>query len=208
MVDRVASLQGGVAVAGSSEELELVQQAARGDRQACARLIDQLLDPVRRVVSYLAGREQDVEDLAQMALVEILRSVGSYRGDCPLKYWADRIGVRTALRELRRRRLFFWRRQELGELESKESGADEEVDARGLRLRIAALLAKVSPERRAVLVLHHVEGYDLAEIAAMTGVKLNTVRDRLRRGRKLLRKRVLSDPFLREWVDRTDRGKP
>jgi DNA-directed RNA polymerase specialized sigma24 family protein len=55
------------------------------------------------------------------------------------------------------------------------------------------------------VVLHHVQGYGIVEVAEMTGAPVNTVRDRLRVGRRQLRKRILGDPALRGWLDREDR---
>jgi len=80
-------------------------------------------------------------------------------------------------------------------------GIDDEASVKRLRVRLASLLQKISPERRTAVTLHHVQGYDLAEISDMTGAPVNTVRDRLRVGRKQLRKHIMRDPMLREWVD-------
>jgi RNA polymerase sigma-70 factor (ECF subfamily) len=50
------------------------------------------------------------------------------------------------------------------------------------------------------VVLHHVEGYGLPEIAEISGAPVNTVRDRLRIGRRQLRQRILADPEVRDWL--------
>ena len=46
----------------------------------------------------------DFEDYAQASMIEILQSVGSFRGDASLEKWAERITVRTTMRLLRRNR--------------------------------------------------------------------------------------------------------
>ena len=84
-------------------ELEMAQSAAQGDDNAKRDLVGLVLDQVRRTMSYLSGSERDAEDLSQMALIQILNSAGSFRGECTLKYWAERIAVRTAMKHFRKR---------------------------------------------------------------------------------------------------------
>jgi RNA polymerase sigma-70 factor (ECF subfamily) len=137
--------------------------------------------------------------------VQILRSAHTFRGECTLEYWADRIATRTAMRELRRRK----RREQVEPqalvMTTPRPGADVEADLARVRTRLSQLLGKLTPERRTAVVLHHVQGYGIAEVAEMTDSPVNTVRDRLRVGRKQLRKRILSDPALRGWLEREGR---
>ena len=181
-------------------ELSLMQRAHSGDRTAQRDLIEQLRGPVRRTVLYLAGGHRDIDDLCQLALVEILYSAGSFRGDASLYRWAEKITVRTALRHLkslrRKDRTTDEWRDELAEL----GDMDRSVDARQVRMRLAALMQHLSPENRAVMVLHYVHEYRISEIAEITGAKVNTVRGRLKSGRTKLRRRILADPLVREWV--------
>ncbi len=182
-------------------DVEMTQAAAQGDPVAKRELVTGLFDQVRRTVSYLASPTRDAEDLAQLALIQILHSAGSFRGECTLKYWADRITVRTAMKQFRKRQ----RRERLllsaGEPVLPQSrSVDDDVDLRKIRVRLSELLQKLSYERRTAVVLHHVQGYGIVEIAEMTGAPVNTVRDRLRVGRKQLKKRILNDPSLKDWV--------
>lgn len=182
--------------------------AAAGRREPAAQreLVERVLDQTRRVVGYVVGGRGDADDVVQIALIQILGAAAAFRGDCTLEFWATRIAVRTAIRELRRRR----RRETASELVDGNPGtaapADEEAQARGVRARLAAALGKLTPERRVAVVLHHVEGYGIPEIATMTEAPINTVRDRLRTGRRQLRRRILADPALRGWLETGQRG--
>ncbi len=179
----------------------MAQMAAGGDLIAKRDLIDALIDQVRRTVSYLARPNRDAEDLSQLALIQILHSAGSFRGECTLKYWADRIVVRTAMKQFRKRQ----RRERLSAAiweppPPQERSVDDSVGLRQVRVRLSGLLHKLSDERRTAVVLHHVQGYGIAEISEMTDAPINTVRDRLRVGRKQLKKRILADPSLKDWI--------
>jgi len=187
------------------DDRALAEAVAAGDHTARRRFVERLLDRARLTVGYLVGTDRDADDMAQIALVQILRSAHTFRGESTLEYWADRIAVRTAMREIRRRK----RREQIEPAAlqpgTQEPGADVQTDLKLVRARLAHLLGKLSPERRTAVVLHHVQGYDIAEIAEMTGAPVNTVRDRLRVGRRQLRKRILADPALRGWLNEGER---
>ncbi|MFO8070496.1 MAG: sigma-70 family RNA polymerase sigma factor [Polyangia bacterium] len=183
-----------------ADDLSLTRAASAGDREAQRRLAERLAGPVRTTVGYLLGGDSDAEDVSQLAIVEILRAAGSFRQEGTLGAFAQRIATRTTMRHLRRRR----RRAEVHRLAGDGGRApvcpDESLQRTQLRARLAAALQKLSFERRLAVVLHHVQGWSIAEIAELTEAPPNTVRDRLRQGRRLLRKRVMADPALRSFA--------
>lgn len=61
------------------------------------------------------------------------------------------------------------------------------AEASDQRRAMAGLLARLPDERREAMVLKHVHGYSVEEIAEATNAKVNTVRDRLRVARAELR---------------------
>lgn len=184
-----------------AEDLELASAAARGDEKARRCLAERLFERVRTTVHYLAAGDRDADDMAQLALVEVLGAAGSYRGECRIERWADRIVVRKAMRQLKRRRF----REQIVAISDEARAAaspDQEDQAarRQLRRRLAALLSQLKADRRAVVMLHWVHGYSIPEVAELTEAPLNTVRDRLRVAKKQLQKAVLKDPVLRDWA--------
>jgi RNA polymerase sigma-70 factor (ECF subfamily) len=73
--------------------------------------------------------------------------------------------------------------------------ADEEL-ARSERIeRLRDALARLSPKRRAVVVLRDLEGIGIAEIAAIVEANEHTVRSRLRDARKELARSLAKDPY-------------
>jgi len=189
-------------------DLALTRAVAAGDPAARRELAGRLMDRTRTTVRCLAGDEADRDDIAQLCLLEVLRSAGNFQGRGRLERWADRIVVRMALRLIRRARPR--RRCEVpaGEPIADAPAPLDLEDALGRRQvwqRLVALLQKLSPERRAAVALSLLYEHSLAEIAEITGAPLNTVRDRLQTGRSKLRKYILNDPELREIVPRGKR---
>ncbi len=171
-----------------------------GDADARAELVDRVLDPVLKTTSYLAGGREDARDLAQSALIRILQAAADYRGDASIEYWAKRITVHTcakAFEKNRRRRGLIERTHDSS---PETEGIEERTEAYRARRRLAELLGTLEYKVRAVMVLHYLDDRSIAEVADLTEAPVNTVRGRLRDGRKALRKKILNDPLLRVWV--------
>ena len=199
-------------------DVDLARAASADDTQARREVVDRLLDRVRATVRYLvSAASNDADDLVQLSLVEILRSLKTFRGKSRLETWADRITVRTCMRALRQRRRLEASQPMPGDVDQLGQQTEEpvpgreparsqeqQVSRRQLRGRLAETMQKLSPQRRAVVVLRFVHGYSIKEIAQLTGAPPNTVRDRLQVGKRQLRQHVLRDPVLRHWAEVMD----
>lgn len=164
----------------------LVDAAVRGDRQAAERLLRALLPRVRNLVRYFVRGDAEVDDLAQEGLVIILRGLPSYRGEGSVTAWADRIVVRTVFAHLRRARASERCHVEYTpDLVPVPPG--ESAHGFLARRRAVRALDDLPSEQRAVLVMHHVLGMSVREIAEELSVAFETVRSRLRLGMARLR---------------------
>src|ERR671935_600117 len=117
------------------------------------------------------------EDIAQEAFISAVRALGSFDRRRPFGPWLHRIVVNRAIDWTRARSL----RREVGEgalASVAAAGAPDNPHSRTL----AAALAELSPEHRAVIVLRHLLEYTPGEIAELTGLPRGTVNSRLRRG--------------------------
>jgi RNA polymerase sigma-70 factor (ECF subfamily) len=164
-----------------------------GDRSAGQALLLELLPRVRNVVRTLLGRDADVDDVAQQVMVEVIRSLSVYRGDGQLKSWVDRITVRVALAHGRRARVR--RVVESQSFDDERAGVESVVGLqtlsaeRYLEKRSAVrLLDQLPVAQKAAVVLHHVLGFTVLEIADQEQTSAETIRSRLRLGMDKLRR--------------------
>jgi RNA polymerase sigma-70 factor (ECF subfamily) len=159
-----------------------------GRRGAAEALVTQLLPRVRNLVRYSVRVDSDVDDITQDALIAILRGLPSYRGEGAFASWADRVVGRVTFAASRRARVERTRmkQDEEGELAAvpPDEGPPEDCI---LRRRMEKLLEKLSEEQRRALVLHHVMGMSVPEMAEVLEVPFETVRSRLRLGKAHLR---------------------
>jgi RNA polymerase sigma-70 factor (ECF subfamily) len=171
-----------------------VEAAAAGDRAAAQALLLELLPRVRNLVRYLCRGDSEVDDFAQLALCEILRSLRTYRNEGALHGWVDRITVRVTLRRLRQRRSDEQRRDaSIPELRAV-SAKPEQPDEHTLRRQTARLLDALPVEQREAIVLHHVVGLSVPELAAELSIPFETARSRLRLGMEKLRDQLAKSP--------------
>jgi RNA polymerase sigma-70 factor (ECF subfamily) len=169
------------------EDVRLAARAAGGDPDAQRGLVVRLFGSVTRTVRSLLRSDAEADDAVQVSMIEILRSSAGYRGDGSLERWASRIAARTTLHLVRRRRAraaLVESDTDAAELAAAPPTGGAEADAGALEKYLAGL-----PEaRRTCIVLRHVHGYSVEEIAEMTLVSPNTVKDRLLQGRAELRR--------------------
>ena len=154
----------------------LVRAAQRGDRIAVADVMDALAPYVGRVCGPIAL--QDGPDAAQEALIVIFKNLGGLREPGAIYGWARAIAVREAVRVARKAG-----RVVPAELADVPAPGDPQLAA-----DIRDVLARLTPEHRAVLVLRDLEGLDEQAAGALLNVPAGTVRSRLFRARRSFRK--------------------
>jgi RNA polymerase sigma factor (sigma-70 family) len=167
--------------------------------RAAAKLRSEVLSLIYRQMHALAGRAADLDDLVQMAAEQIFRSLSSFEGRSAPSTWTYRICYHTLLKQRRWHRRWLQRFSYTEDLahvdvvDARDSGQLLEQRERARRLRAA--LERVSPKRRAVVILHDLEELEVEEIAAIVGANERTVRSRLRDGRKRLAEELERDAY-------------
>lgn len=160
--------------------------ARAGDRAATEALLTELLPRMRNLVRYLIRGDQEVDDIVQEALLAVVRGLSGFRGEGTLQSWVDRIVARTTFAFLRRHRRHDAATDAFTEPE--ELGVTEPLaDRYAARRRAVRLLDQLPDEQRHALVLHHVLGMTVGEIAEQLETPVETVRSRMRLGKNRLR---------------------
>jgi RNA polymerase sigma-70 factor, ECF subfamily len=190
--DLAGKLAGDKVASSSARDKQLLEAAAGGDRRAAEALVRALLPRVRNLVRYFVRGDSEVDDIAQESLLNILRGAGTYRAEGNVRSWADRIVVRTVFAHIRRARVAQARHVEytpdLAPVSDGETGQSFLARRKAVRA-----LDSVPDEQREVLVMHHVLGLSVKEIADESGTPFETVRSRLRLGMARLRSALGDD---------------
>ncbi len=161
-----------------------IAAAAGGDRGAAQSLCCELLPRVRNLVRYLVRGDARVDDVAQEALIAVLRGLATYRGDGRFEAWVDRVVARSTFATLRRLRAETQPgAEDVAERERDpiESSPYEE------RRELAAALDRLPHDQRQALILHFSVGMTVSEISQAVAAPFETVRSRLRLAKAALR---------------------
>jgi RNA polymerase sigma-70 factor (ECF subfamily) len=173
-------------------DLELVEQAAAGSREAFDELVRRHQASIVSLARALTRGSADAEDIAQEVFVRAWRSVRGFRGESTFRTWLHRVALNVIHshhgRLARIRRVF---RIRTGATEGEDvidraaDSGDLESDV-VLRDAIDKALATLPEELRVAVTLRDVQGLDYREIAKVLDVPIGTVESRIFRGRQRL----------------------
>jgi RNA polymerase sigma-70 factor, ECF subfamily len=171
-------------------DAELMARVREGDREAFADLVDRHKDAVVTYLARLTACRDRAEDLAQEAFLRLFKAAADYVEQGFLRAFLFRIAtnlVRSEERRAQRQRLLA---PFLPRAEHAEPAAASGLLRRELHREVAAALAQLPLRYRVPLVLHEIEGWSYVDIAQETGCREGTVKSRVHRGRRQLKKRL------------------
>jgi RNA polymerase sigma-70 factor (ECF subfamily) len=184
----------------SLDDCELLAALRAGDPTSATALHDRARPQVDRTIRRLLGRRDvDQDDIAQLAMIEIVYTIERYRGDCSLDAWFSTITAHVIYKHLRRRKT---ERRIFGAMSADElivaspRNAGRDAMARDVMARVLVHLDAMDENRAWTYVLHDVCGYDLREIAQITGVTVAAAHEARLRGRREMHERISADPEL------------
>lgn len=181
-----------------TDEQELIERLACGDRSAFRELVETHKKKVYFLALDMVGNPADAEDVSQEVFLRVFRSFKTFKQDAKLGAWLYRITYNASIDHLRKR------------VVTPEPMADEALEAgfqshpqiaepqaslnpavaaeRGLlRDRIEKALGNVSPQEKAVFLLRHYEDLSLKEIAESLELTVGSVKSYLFRAARKLR---------------------
>jgi RNA polymerase sigma-70 factor (ECF subfamily) len=186
-----------------TELAELIERCKAGDGLAFREIFRNHRADVARLVQRMTGRPGDLEDLVQEVFLQVYRSIKDFRGQSRFSTWLYRVTVNVVLMQRRaaRSRPLFQEAPDDGFGADARDLPDDQV-ARGRRVTaFYRLLDRLSDKKRAVFVLHELEGLSPTEVAKVVGAPVLTVRTRLFYARRELLEMLREEPAL-EFVAR------
>ena len=170
-------------------QVELIERAKRGDRDAFASISAASADRCYALAYRILRDPHRAQDAAQQALLGAWRDLPTLREADRFDAWLHRLVVNACYVEARTERRWVARVRVL-RAEPETADIARSVAARD---ELEAAFRQLSPEHRAVVVLHHHLGYQLTEIAETLGIPAGTARSRLHHAVKQLRAVLDSD---------------
>lgn len=198
--DAAADAAGAASAPVQLDDTRLLAAIRAGETSAATALYERSRPIVDKTVRRLLGRpDPDQQDISQQVMIEIVRSVDRYRGECPLDAWIATLAAHVVWKSIRRRRLE--RRVMVVDSTFEFEASDQPAHNAAMRSvlrRVTAHLQAMDQGRAWAFLLHDVHGYDMREMASILEISESAAQSRLVRGRKELHERIGQDPELRD----------
>jgi RNA polymerase sigma-70 factor (ECF subfamily) len=158
----------------------------RGERARLPSLSNDDLSYVWFSLRRLGVPERDLEDVAQDVVVVFYQRAGDFDPARPLRPWLFGIAARVAANHVRLAR---HTREHLAgdgmpEPADDAPAAEAKLETEEARRLVIQCLQVLDPDRRAVFVMHDIDGIPIPEVAAVLSIPLNTAYSRLRLARE------------------------
>jgi len=151
-------------------------------RQQFISYIESSQKALRRFLTALCSGDSTLaDDLAQETLMKAYLNCESFRQDCKFSTWIYRIAYNTYISSRRNHK------QTDPISLANEVPCYESTDKSFEYQSLYFALDSLSDKERTAILLYYMQGYDINEIAEITGASTNTVKQHLSRGRKHLK---------------------
>lgn len=184
---------------------------SRLSKQELDRLFEEILNKYERkifnLIYRMVGDYDDAVDLTQETFLRVYKGLKSFRGEANIYTWIYQIALNLCRTELAKKKrtskiipLDQPMETEEGELEMEvpdESMAPDTIyEGMNLQEAVQKALEALPPQYKEVIILHDLQGFSYEEMASLLGTNEQTIRVRLHRARKMLKK--LLEPYINE----------
>jgi RNA polymerase sigma-70 factor, ECF subfamily len=158
-------------------DAELLAAHVAGDRYAFDELFHRHQRQLHRLARLTTRTPEDAEDALQDAMLSAHRGAGTFRHDAAVGSWLHRIVVNACLDRLRRAKA-----HPTAPLEDVYPVPDRTAQVE-TAIVVQRALMRLPVEQRAAVVAVDMQGYSVADTAALLGVAEGTVKSRCSRAR-------------------------
>ena len=199
---RVVPMRSPVGRKAIDPDAALVARLRAAEPRAAERLVEVYGSRVYRLAVRITGSAADAEEVVQDALWTVVRKIESFRGESAFGSWLYRVVANAAYQKLRGQR----RRPEIpldevlpafrddgthaAPVEDWSRSLDDPSRQCDVRGALSAALDGLSADDRTAVILHDVEGFSIAEVAATVGLSIANAKSRLHRARLFMRQRL------------------
>jgi RNA polymerase sigma-70 factor, ECF subfamily len=170
----------------------LLERAASGDAAAFQILYERYRDAIFRFTYRLLGSVEAAEDVTQDCFLSLIKDPGRFDpARASLRTYLYAAARNLALKQFN----YFSRATPIDELQEEPADSNDDQPVRRvldqeLAAQVENAISTLPPLQREALVLFEYEDLSLAEIAAIVGADIGTVKSRLFRARERLRQKL------------------
>ncbi len=161
-------------------DMLLVKRAQKGDTDAFIQLIEENKTALYKVAKGYLSSEEDIADVMQDTILSAYEHIGGLKTASYFKTWITRILINRCTDVIRRQSRFV----------PMEYAKETEASEKDSNYEFYELLKELPEDDRIIFLLYYGEGFNSREVAEILNLNENTVKSRLRRGRKKLEQAI------------------
>jgi RNA polymerase sigma-70 factor (ECF subfamily) len=190
----------------STGDPALVRGLIAGEQWAANALYDRYAAPIERMLRRTLGveRHTELEDLVSEVFLQAITGAESLRDSVALLGWLQTIAVRTAIRQVRRRKARNWLRFRPSEEVPEVLSEDAPPEIRQACAALYRVLGHLPARERIVFALRFVEGMTIEEVASVCDVSPSTAKRRLKKAEERFAKLAEGERALEPWLRRRE----
>jgi RNA polymerase sigma-70 factor, ECF subfamily len=170
----------------AGDDAQLLAAHLAGDPHAFGRLMAVHRPRLLAVARSRTKNSDEAVDVVQEATLKALRGAAGFRGEASVATWLHRIVVNTCLDRLKTSRLTCVPLDLAFRFHADPKDPHNDIGQADMRMTLEQALRQLPWEQRVVLVLVHLEGLSLTEVADQLSCPVGTVKSRCARGRAAL----------------------
>jgi len=187
-------------------EIKMIKKIQKGDIRAFEEMVKKYELIVYKIAFKSVGNEEDAKDVTQEAFLKIHKNISKFNFQSKFSTWLYRIVANTAIDFLRKKKTVYSIDQNIEgeEGEFKREIADENemnqpeknLEKNEIKLEVQSAILGLSIEHRTVLILREYQNLSYDEISNILGIKVGTVKSRIKRARENLKDKLLETSYL------------
>ena len=169
------------------EDTKLISKILARDRVALLTFYRRFTPKLTRFIRTKIGNSADAEEILQDTLYAFLEAIRDFEGKSNVQTFLFSICKHKIIDFYRRKKIkhaVFSQMPQLSALISPLLSPEEELDVTLAKEKIHAVLGRIMPQYRRILVLKYIEGHSVEEIARKLTITFKSVESQLFRARK------------------------
>ena len=172
------------------EDYLLIQQTIAGNQEAFAELLSRYKNLVYSVVLRMVNDSEEANDLAQEIFIKVYRNLDKYQPEYKFSTWLIRISTNHVIDYRRKKKQETVSLEELTHEPVGEQTPEGSYLQKEKQQQLVAAINALPELYKIPIVLYHQHGLRYQEIADIIGEPLSKVKNRIFRGRKMLREQL------------------
>ena len=168
-------------------DFELAQMVLNGDKRAFEPIVSRYKNLVYSVLLRMVNNNEEANDLAQEVFIKIYKNIGKYSDEFKFSTWTMKIATNHVIDYRRKLRIETSDIEEAKNVLDYAKSPEQEYLQKEQTAAFKNVLDKLPDMYKVPILLYHEQGLSYQEIAEIVNEPMSKVKNRIFRGRKLLK---------------------